>query len=152
MASASRKIIITYDQSLVSLKVLEWVNSHSILLPDDDVTVVLAINEDFSRLEGPGGLQVQGVLGGLDSTREYRETVRLLEKQGKERLEEVVYAIKQLGIKNVKSETLRGRAQEAITKYAKEQHADIVICGNRGHGYLKRYFYYIYNTQIVHIY
>ncbi|GAA5817362.1 hypothetical protein MFLAVUS_010906 [Mucor flavus] len=138
MASASRKIIITYDQSLVSLQVLEWVNSHSILLPDDDVTVVLAINEDFSKIEGPGGWQAQGGLGGLDSTREYRETVRLLEKQGQERLDEAVYAIKQLGIKNVKSEILRGHAQQEITRYAKEQRADIVICGNRGRGYLKR--------------
>lgn len=98
MASASRKIIVTYDQSLVSLQVLEWVNGHSILLPDDDVTVVLAINEDFSKIEGPGGWQAQGGLGGLDSTREYRETVCLLEKQGQERLDEAVYAIKQLGI------------------------------------------------------
>ncbi|KAI9243971.1 hypothetical protein EDC94DRAFT_629982 [Helicostylum pulchrum] len=138
MASASRKIIIAYDQSIVGLQVLEWVNSHSILLPGDDVTVVLAINEDFGKIDGPGGLQVQGGLGGLNSTLEYRETVRLLEKQGQERLDEAVYAIKQLGIKNVKSEILRGHAQVVITKYAKEQQADIVICGNRGYGYIKR--------------
>lgn len=88
----SRKIIIAYDKSVVGLHVLEWVNSHAILLPNDDVTVVLAINEDYHKIGGPGGL------GGLDSSRTYRETVAILEREGQEGLNEAVYAILQTGV------------------------------------------------------
>lgn len=94
----SRKIIIAYDQSIVGIHALEWINSHAILLPNDDVTVVLAINEDYSKIEGPGGWQALGGLGGVDSGREYRETIRLLEKEGQEHLDEAVYAIQQTGV------------------------------------------------------
>lgn len=94
----SRKIIIAYDQSIVGIHVLEWINDHRILLPNDDVTVVLAINEDYSKIEGPGGWTALGGLGGSDASRSYRETIRLLEKEGKEHLDEAVYAIQQTGV------------------------------------------------------
>lgn len=134
---AGRKIIIAYDGSEASRQVLEWVNSHSILLPTDQVTVAIAINEDGVRLEGLGGMEAP-VLGGLEGSREFREVVKELEKEGKEKLAEAVYALKEVGVKNVQAEVLRGRAPEQITEFAKKQGADIVICGNRGHGFLKR--------------
>ncbi|KAI7888422.1 uncharacterized protein EV154DRAFT_517879 [Mucor mucedo] len=134
----SRKIVIAYDQSIVGIKVLEWINDHHILLPNDDVTVVLAINEDYSRIEGPGGWQAVGGSGGVNAVNSYREAIRVFEREGQEHLNEALFAIVQTGVKNVKSEILRGHAAEEITKYARAQHPDIVICGNRGNGYLKR--------------
>ncbi|KAI9348398.1 hypothetical protein BD770DRAFT_327301 [Pilaira anomala] len=137
MSNGGRRVIVTIDESAVSLEALEWVNSHSILLPDDDVTVALAINEDFSRIAGPGGWQAEGG-GGLDAVRNYRETIIEFERRGQRSLDQAVSAIEKTGIKKVNSIILKGHAPEAITKYAKEQKADIVVCGNRGLGYLKR--------------
>lgn len=94
---AGRKIIIAYDGSEVSRQVLEWVNSHSILLPTDQVTVAISINEDGVRLEGLGGMEAP-VLGGLEGSREFREVVHVLEKEGKEKLAEAVDALKEVGV------------------------------------------------------
>lgn len=97
---AGRKIIIAYDGSEVSRQVLEWVNSHNILLPSDQVTVAIAINEDGVRLEGLGGMEAP-VLGGLEGSREFREVVHALEKEGKEKLAEAVTALKEVGVVSV---------------------------------------------------
>lgn len=97
MSNGGRRVIVTIDESEVSLEVLEWVNSHSILLPDDDVTVALAINEDFSKIAGPGGWQAEGG-GGLDAVRNYRETIIEFERRGQRSLDQAVSAIEKTGV------------------------------------------------------
>ncbi|KAI8880153.1 hypothetical protein K501DRAFT_225430, partial [Backusella circina FSU 941] len=132
--SAPRKILIAYDESEVGRQVLEWVNSHSVLLPNDEVVVATAVNEDISKLTGPGvGWQASPALG-----ENIEVDIKILEDQAKERLTEAVYAIRDSGVKNVKGELLRGHAKEVLVKYANDTKSDIVICGNRGQGYLTR--------------
>jgi hypothetical protein len=96
-AIPSRKIIIAYDESNIGRQVLEWVNSHSILIPTDQVIVALAINEDIAHVEGTPGWQAP-LPGGIDAAREYRENIRELESTGRSRLAEAVQAIHSTGV------------------------------------------------------
>ncbi|KAL9543697.1 hypothetical protein PS6_009146 [Mucor atramentarius] len=132
-----RKVIICYDESEASRQTLEWVNGHGVLLPTDEITIATCINEDVAKIEGPGGWQTIAI-GGIDCAADYRHTVSQLEAQGRERLAEAVHAMHALGLKHVKAEILRGVATTEIVKFAKEKEADLVICGSRGLGYLKR--------------
>ncbi|GAN03010.1 hypothetical protein MAM1_0032d02460 [Mucor ambiguus] len=132
-----RKIVICYDESEASRQTLEWVNGHGVLLPTDEITVVTCINEDFAKIEGIGGWQTIAI-GGIDCAADYRHTITQLESQGRERLAEAVEAMHTLGLKHVQTEILRGVANTEIDKFVKEKQADLVICGSRGLGYLKR--------------
>ncbi|CAO3609985.1 unnamed protein product [Mucor fragilis] len=136
-SATPRKVVICYDESEVSRQTLEWVNGHGVLLPTDEITIVTCINEDVAKIEGPGGWQTIAI-GGIDCAADYRHTVAQLESQGRERLAEAVHSMHALGLKHVKAEILRGVATTEIAKFAKEKQVDLVICGNRGLGYLKR--------------
>ncbi|KAI8644098.1 hypothetical protein BD408DRAFT_413718 [Parasitella parasitica] len=136
-STTPRKIVICYDESEASRQTLEWVNGHGVLLPTDEIYIATCINEDVAKIEGPGGWQTIAI-GGIDCAADYRHTIASLESQGRERLAEAVYAMRALGLKHVKAEILRGVASSEITKFAKEKQADLVICGSRGFGFLKR--------------
>lgn len=95
-ASNSRKVIICYDESEVGRSVLEWVNSHSILLPNDEVIVVTAINEDLAKVEGSSGWT--SMAGGVIEANDYRMLVQGLEREGRQHLSEAVQAFHQVGV------------------------------------------------------
>ncbi|KAI9481061.1 MAG: hypothetical protein EXX96DRAFT_565231 [Benjaminiella poitrasii] len=137
MSVASKKVVICYDQSLVGRKAVEWVNSHGLILPQDELIIVTVINEDISNIDGSAGWQAIAS-GGIDCAVDFNSTIRRLEEQGREHLVEAIQTFHALGLKQVKAEILRGRAPEKLAKFAKEQKADLVICGSRGLGYLKR--------------
>jgi hypothetical protein len=94
--SASRKVIICYDESEVGRTVLEWVNSHSILLPNDEVTVVTAINEDIAKIEGSSSWTSMSV--GIVDSLDYRGYIKELETQGRRHLAEAVQAFHDVGV------------------------------------------------------
>ncbi|CEP11923.1 hypothetical protein [Parasitella parasitica] len=146
---APRRIVICYDESEASRQTLEWVNSHRVLLPTDEIYIATCINEDVAKIEGHGGWQTIAI-GGIDCAADYRRTIQSLESQGRERLAEAVGAMRALGLKHVKAEILRGVATSEITKFAKEKQADLVICGSRGLGYLKRKLIGSTSEHLVH--
>jgi hypothetical protein len=91
---APRKILIAYDGSEAGRQVLEWVNSHNVLLPDDEVIVAIAVNEDISKLAGPGvGWQAAPAMGENISM-----DIQMIERQAKEHLTEAVHAIRDIGV------------------------------------------------------
>ncbi|KAI8997051.1 hypothetical protein BDB01DRAFT_769653 [Pilobolus umbonatus] len=137
-ADMSRTIIVAYDESDVGHKMIEWVRTHKVLLPDDTVHLVTVLDEDITKYDGPGGAQ-WAAIGGMNITKDFFDHIRDLEKNGRERLAEAASGFHEDGITNIKPKILRGaHPGEAIQKYADEIHPDIVICGNRGLGYLKR--------------
>lgn len=91
----SRKVVICYDESEVGRQVLEWVNSHSILLPNDEVTVVTAINEDIAKMEG-SNLWTSLDVGTCERT--FQDIATTLEREGRQHLSEAVKAFHQIGV------------------------------------------------------
>ena len=96
-SAAPRKVVICYDESDAGRQALEWVNGHSVLLPNDIIYVVTCINEDVAKIEGPSGWQTIAI-GGIDCAADYRHTIAQLESQGREHLAEAVHAMQSLGL------------------------------------------------------
>jgi hypothetical protein len=92
-----RKVVICYDESEAGRQTLEWVNSHGILLPTDELSIVTVVNEDLERIEGIGSWATTTV-GGVGGVQDYRTVVKHLEKQGRIHLAEAVEAIQTLGV------------------------------------------------------
>jgi hypothetical protein len=95
-ARPARKVIIAFDESQIGYKVLDWINNHGVLLPTDEVTLVLVINEEGARLEVLGGTEAP--VRSSFETREFRECARSLEGQAKQRLATPVKSIQYFGI------------------------------------------------------
>lgn len=96
-SAAPRKVVICYDESQAGRQALEWINSHSVLLPTDNIYIVTCINEDVAKIEGPSGWQTVAI-GGIDCAADYRHTIAQLESQGREHLAEAVHAMQDLGL------------------------------------------------------
>lgn len=96
-STKSRKVVICYDESTTGREDLEWINSHLVLLPEDELTIVTVINADLEKIEGIGSWATTTV-GGVGGIQDYRHVVHLLEEQGRESLAKAVQAIHNLGV------------------------------------------------------
>ncbi len=85
-----RRVLIGYDHTEVSNTAMEWIVNKKAILPDDEITLAIIINDDAITVEGTFGLEssVAGPAGWLAD--DYRERLSKVEKESTDALKAVV--------------------------------------------------------------
>ncbi|KAG1144635.1 hypothetical protein G6F37_006163 [Rhizopus arrhizus] len=150
MPETQRRVLIALDETGSGKQVLDWIHSHHILAPEDEITVATAVDEDVSHVEGPG-MQSAPMSSTTNATEDFATDLRMLERHGKQHLSNGIQTLQQLGYNNTKPELLKGHPGRMITKYAKDQQMDLVVCGRRhNRGVLKRSLMGSVSEYLVH--
>lgn len=85
-----RRVLIGYDHTEVSNHALEWIVEKRAILPDDEISLAIIINDDAITVEGTFGLEspVTGASGWLSE--DYRNRISKVEKDSADALKAVV--------------------------------------------------------------
>jgi nucleotide-binding universal stress UspA family protein len=102
------------------------------LRDDANIVVVTVLEEDDASLVSGAGMA-----GGVMSAEEFDTYNRERETTSREVLQQ---ALSSLGLKNTRTEILRGSAGPALCDFASEVGAAVIVIGTRGRGGLKRAF------------
>jgi nucleotide-binding universal stress UspA family protein len=116
------KIVVAYDGSAHSKQALEWAIDLSRLSKGSVNTVYVAEPVHLYGVETGGAEMII-------------ETLREVEERDQKTLQEAKAFGADRGI-DIKTELLQGNIAQSIINYAKNEQADLIIAGTRGHGAL----------------